>query len=437
MADIIIKNGYVITMDEDRNSIERGDVAIEGNEISRVGEDLGENAETVIDARKKAVMPGLINGHTHLSMTLFRGVADDLDLQTWLNDKIWPMESNLESEHAYWGALLGCLEMIKSGTTCFADHYFFMDRVADAVDESGMRANLAYGIIENDDPEKREEELEIGEELVKNYEGTSGGRINTMFGPHSTYTCSQECLKEVRNLADKYGVGIHIHVSENKKEVERVKESEGMRPPKLLESIDLLDSDVLAAHCTWLNEEEIDLIKEKGVKPVHNPVSNMKLGSGIAHVPELLNKGVPVNIGTDGAGSNNSLDMLEEIKFAATLAKIGKRDPTALPAQSALEMATINGAKAVGREDEIGSLEPGKKADIILIDLKKPHLTPITNIESHIVYSASGADVDTVLVDGNILMKNRKVTALDEPKILKKSQESTEEIITKSERGKD
>lgn len=432
MTDMLIENGHVVTMDGERAIIKRGDIAIEGNEIIEVGENLGDSADEKIDAKGKAVLPGLVNAHTHLSMVLFRGVADDLDLQTWLQEKIWPMEENLQSQHVYEGALLGSLEMIKSGTTCFADQYFFMEEVGRAVEKSGLRASLSYGIIEENDPEKREKELKIGEDLVKKYEGAADGRITTMFGPHSTYTCSPDCLKEVRKLADKHEVGIHIHLSENEREIETVTDMHGKRPPELLNSIDFLGPDVLAAHCTWLNDEEIEIIQEKGVKPAHNPVSNMKLGSGIAPVPELLAADVPVGLGTDGAASNNSLDMLEEIKFAALLNKLGKGDPTVIPARQALEMATINGAKALGREDEIGSIEPGKKADIILLDLNEPHLTPLHNIESQIVYSCNGADVDSVIVDGKVLMREREVLTLKEDKILRDSQESSEDLTKES-----
>lgn len=428
MTDTLLKNGYVLTMNGEREVIEGGDIFIEGKKITEVGRDLSEDADKIIDAKGKAILPGLVNAHTHLSMVLFRGIGDDLDLQTWLQEKIWPVEDKLEGKNVYDGALLGCLEMIKSGTTCFADQYFFMEEVAKAVEKSGVRGNLSYGIIENGNSERREKELEIAENLVKNYEGEAGGRIKTMFGPHSSYTCSPECLKKVRKLADKHGVGIQIHLSENEKEIETVVDMHGMRPPKLLDSIGFLASDVVAAHCTRLNDEEIDLIRKNEVKPVHNPISNMKLGSGIAPVPEMLSKGIPVSLGTDGAASNNSLDMLEEIKFAALLGKANKRDPTVIPAEKALEMATINGAKALGRGGEIGSLEPGKKADLILIDLNKPHLTPVYDVESHLVYSSNGADVDTVMVDGNILMRNREVLSLKEKEILKRGQKSSEEL---------
>lgn len=432
MESILIKNGHIITMNQDREIIQGGDVLIEENKIEAVGENLNEDVEKTINADGKAVLPGLVNSHTHLAMVLFRGVAEDLDLQTWLEEEIWPLEGNLESDDVYWGSLLGCLEMIKSGTTCFADLYFFMDRVAEAVEKSGLRANLAYGIIEQNDPERRKEELKTGKDLVENYEGAANGRITTMFGPHSTYTCSIDCLEEVRKLADKHDVGIHIHLSENEGEMEDVEKMHGKRPPEVLKSAGILDSNVLAAHCTWLNEEEIELIKENDVKPVHNPVSNMKLGSGIAPVPELISENVPVALGTDGAASNNSLDMLKEIKFAALLNKVGKRDPTVVPARKAIEMATINGAKALGLEGEIGSIEKGKRADIITLDLDEPHLTPLFDVESHIVYSANGGDVDTVIVDGQILMEEREVLTLDEDKILKKAQKTSGELVRRS-----
>lgn len=432
MKDILIKNANIVTMNDDREIIKKGDIGVKDKEIVKVGKNLDENAEKVIDASGKAALPGLVNAHTHLSMVLFRGMADDLELQTWLEEKIWPTEANLESEHVYSGSLLGCLEMIRSGTTCFADLYFFMDQVAEAVDESGLRANLAYGIIEQNDSDKREEELETGKKLVENYEGYADDRVTTMFGPHSTYTCSVECLEEVKDLAEDYGVGVHIHVAENEKEIEDVLEMHGERPVELLDSIGFLDSNVLAAHCTCVNDSEMELIRERGVKPVHNPVSNMKLGSGIAPVSELLSKNVPVSLGTDGAASNNSLDMFEEMKFAALLNKVWKKDPTVVPARKALEMVTINGAKALGLENKIGSLEVGKKADIILVDLERPHLTPLFNLESQLVYSCNGNDVETVIVDGELLMEENEILTLEEEKILQKSQKTAEKLAKKA-----
>ncbi len=433
MSKILIKNGYIITMNEDREVFSRGDVAVEGSKIVEIGEEVEEDADTVIDAQGKAVLPGLINAHTHLGMVLLRGIADDMELQTWLQEKIWPLEANLEAHHVREGSRLGCLELIKSGTTCFMDQYFFMDEVAEAVRESGLRATLCYGIIDENDPDKREEELESAVSLIENFEGAADGRIRTMFGPHSTYTCSQDCLQEVKELASEHDVGIHIHLSENEREVKTVKDMHGERPPEVLESIDFLGPEVTAAHCTKLNESEMDMLDEKGVKAVHNPVSNMKLASGIAPVPEMLSKGVTVGLGTDGAASNNSLDMFEEIKFAATLGKVGSNDPTVIPAKRALEMATIGSAKAIGREDEIGSLEEGKKADIILVDMENPHHTPVHNVESHLAYSSNGSDVETVIVDGKFLMRDGDVKTLQEEEVRQSCQESSKDLTEKVE----
>lgn len=433
MTDILIKNGYIITMDPERRELEECDVAIKDGRIAEVGENLDKSADKVIDAKRKVVLPGLVNAHTHLAMTLLRGFADDLPLNQWLEDKIWPLESNLTEKHVYRGGLLGCLEMIKSGTTCFADQYFYMDKVGEAVEESGLRAVLSYGIIEKGDPEKRKTEVEKGTELVKNWQGAADNRITTMYGPHAPYTCSPECLDEVRDLAEKYGVGIHIHLSETEKEVEDIEKQYGKRPVEHLDELGLLKPNTLAAHCVWLTDKEIELIKERGVKPVHNPVSNMKLGSGISPVSTMLSSKIPVALGTDGAASNNSLDMLEEVKFAALLQKIGERDPTALPAQSALEMATINGAKALELDGEIGSIEVGKKADLIMIDLDKPHFTPLHDVVSHLVYSSSGIDVDTVIVDGKILMENRKVQTLKEKEVLEDAQKAAADLVSRLE----
>ncbi|MFQ6130340.1 MAG: amidohydrolase family protein [Candidatus Hadarchaeaceae archaeon] len=436
LADILIKDGYIITMDAQRRILKRGSVAIEGDKITAVGKDVGERADTVIDARRKAVLPGLINAHTHLSMTLLRGIADDMSLMEWLKTKIWPIEINLTAQDCYLGALLGCLEMIKSGTTCFADQYFFMEDVARAVEEAGLRAMLSYGIIEMDDPKRRESELRAGEKLVKTCQGAAGGRIQTMFGPHASYTCSPECLMQVKDLAKKYKVGIHTHISETQEEIDKITKKYGKRPVEHLDSIGFLGPEVLAAHCVWLTEQEIAVIRRQGVKPVHNPVSNMKTASGVAPVPEMLAAGIPVALGTDGAASNNSLDMFSEMKFAALLSKAHKLDPTVLPAHVVLEMATINGTIALGLQDKIGSLEVGKKADIVMVDVKKPHLAPLHNVISHLVYSAVGGDVDTVVVDGKVLMREREVLTLDEVKVLEETQKAADDLLARKEAAK-
>ncbi len=416
-------------MDPKKRVIKGGSVMIEWDKIVAVGKDIKENADIVIDADGKVVMPGLINCHTHLAMTLLRGVADDMELMPWLQTKIWPLEKHLNAERVRVGASLGALEMIKSGTTCFADQYFYMEEVAKAVDQSGMRGVLSYGIIEMGSAEKRESELAAGEKLVKSCHGMANGRILTMFGPHAPYTCSTECLLKVKELAAKYQVGIHTHIAETKGEYDDIKKKYGSHPVEYLDSIGFLGPEVLAAHSIYLAPHGISIYKNRGVKPVHNPVSNMKLGCGVSPAPEMLKSGIPVALGTDGAASNNTLDMINEMKFAALLNKIHKLSPTTLPAEDVLTMATINGAKALGLEKEIGSIEVGKKADIILIDLKKPHLTPVHNVISHLVYSAVGGDVDTVIVDGKVLMQNRKVLTFDEAQVIKKAQDVSEEML--------
>jgi len=364
-------------------------------------------------------------------MTLLRGVADDMPLMEWLEKKIWPIEQNLTADDCYAGALLGCLEMIKSGTTCFADQYFYMEDVARAVEETGLRGVLSRGIIEVQGPEKLKRTIKEGERLVKTCHGMANGRILTMFGPHAAYTCSPECLMQVKELAKKYKVGIHTHIAETQDEVDKITKRYGKRPVEHLDSIGFLGPEVLAAHCIWLTAREIEIVHKRGVKPVHNPVSNMKTASGVAPVPEMLAADIPVALGTDGAASNNSLDMFDEMKFAALLSKVHKLDPTVVPAQAVLGMATINGAIALGLQDEIGSLEVGKKADIVLVDMKKPHLAPLHNIVSHLVYSAVGSDVDTVMVDGEVLMQGRKVLMLDEDKVLEGVQKASDGLLAR------
>jgi 5-methylthioadenosine/S-adenosylhomocysteine deaminase len=430
LADLLVRGGLLVTMNPGRQVIEKGSVAIEGNRIVAVGE-VRERAERVIDARGKAVLPGLINCHTHLPMVLLRGFADDMPLDKWLSDRIWPMEKKMGPRDCYAGALLGALELIKSGTTCFADNYFHMDQVVRAVAKAGLRGVLSYGMIDRDDEQKMREEIRIGQSFVRSFHGKAGGRILTMFGPHAPYTCSTECLLKVKELAAKFGVGIHIHVSESSAEVKQTIRKYGKRPVEYLDSIGFLGPEVLAAHCVWVTKREVRIIQRRGVKPVHNPTSNLKMGSGIAPVVEMLQAGVPVALGTDGAASNNSLDLFKEMKLASLLAKLRNRDPTALPAMKALEMATRNGAAALGLEDELGSIEVGKKADLILVDLKKPHLSPLHDVVSHLIYSATGSDVDTVIVDGKILLEGGEVFTLDEEKVLELAQRTSDDLVSR------
>lgn len=425
---ILIKNALILNPNNFENK--KQSLLIQDDLIAEIADEIDdEKAEKIIDATGKILLPGLINTHTHLSMTLFRGLADDLSLDSWLNDHIWPMEANLNGEYCYIGALLGAVELIKSGTTTFSDMYFYMEDVARAVQDSGIRAVLSYGMIDFGDEEKRKAEIEENLQLYKACNGMADGRIKVFFGPHSPYTASEELLIKVRELADEYNMGIHIHVSETQKEIEDVSAEKGLRPFEYLEKIGFLGPDVVAAHCVWLSDEEIEIIKKHNVKVSHNPCSNMKLASGISPVSKLIENDVCVSIGTDGASSNNNLDLIEELKTASLLQKVSTLDPKVLSSDEAIEMATIKGAEALGLDSQIGSIEVGKKADIILIDTNAANMTPdSSSLSSNIIYSANGSNVDTTICNGKILMENKKLTVLDEQEIYDKARQAIKEL---------
>ena len=358
---ILIKNAFIL----DPNNFEdkKQSLLIKDDLIAEIADEIDEsNIDKVIDAEGKILLPGLVNTHTHLSMTLFRGLADDLSLDSWLNDHIWPMEANLNGDYCYIGALLGAVELIKSGTTTFSDMYFYMEDVARAVEDAGIRAVLSYGMIDFGIEEKREAEIKENMALFNACNGMADGRIKVFFGPHSPYTASEELLVKVRELADEYGIGIHIHVGETQKEINDSLDERGLRPFEYLEKIGFLGPDVVAAHCVWLSDNEIEIIKKHGVKVSHNPCSNMKLASGIAPVSKLIENGICVSIGTDGASSNNNLDLIEELKTASLLQKVSTLDPKVLDSEESIRMATIKGAEALGLDDEIGTIEVGKKS---------------------------------------------------------------------------
>ena len=434
MADIIIKNGYILTMDPAQDDIKRGVVVIEDGIITQVSESTDETADTVIDAKGGVVMPGLVNTHTHAGMTLFRGYADDLTLSDWLKNRIWPAEAQLTDDDLYIGTKLACLEMIRSGTTAFVDMYIHVDKVARAVEESGMRAALSYGMIDLGDETRAESELKEGRRFVKEWNGRADGRITTMYGPHAPNTCSREFLMKVKEQAKQDNAKIHIHVLETEAELNQMKEQFGMCSVNMLDEIDFLDNDVIAAHCVWLSDGDMDILNERGVNVSHNPVSNMKLASGIAPVPKMLARGVNISLGTDGCASNNNLNMFEEMKTAALLHKVDTSDPTVLPAQQVLEMATVNGARAMGINS--GMLKVGCMADVIIVDMDKPHLIPRYNVASHLVYSASGADVRTTIVNGKVLMDDYKVLSMDEQTVMEKAKDAALNLISRvSEQG--
>ena len=417
-------------MDPDVGDLKNGTVVIEDGKITEIGEKTRESADTVIDAKGSVVMPGLANTHTHAAMTLFRGYADDLQLAEWLEKHIWPAEAQLKAEDVYKGSLLACLEMIKSGTTSFADMYFFMDETAKAVEASGLRASLSHGLIELWNKEKGEADLKEGKRFVRAWQGAAGGRIKTMYGPHAPNTCSEEFLAKVKEEARRDGAGIHIHVLETEAELNAMKERYGKCSVHLLEDLGFFGPDVLAAHCVWLSDGDIEILRKRGVNVSHNPISNMKLASGIAPVCKMLEKGMNVTLGTDGCASNNNLDLFEEMKTTALLHKVSTGNPTALPARQVLEMATVNGAKALGTET--GMLKVGKKADVIIVDMKKPHLTPCFDVPSQLVYSAKGSDVRTTIVDGKVLMDNYRVLALDEDKVMEEARRAAEELVART-----
>jgi 5-methylthioadenosine/S-adenosylhomocysteine deaminase len=424
---ILIKDTIIIG-----DEINKGSILIEDDKIAEINRNLDSNdADKVIHGEGKVLIPGLINTHTHLSMTLMRGLADDLLLDTWLNDYIWPTEANLEGENCYVGAKLACAEMIKSGTTTCNDMYFFMDQVAKAIDESGMRGNISHGMLDMGDEEKRKVEFKESLRIIDKCHNTADGRIKVSIGPHAPYTCSIELLNWVRKEASQKGVRIHIHVSETEFEVKNIIETYEGRPFEYLNRIGFLDDDVLAAHAVWLSDSEMEIIKEKGVKLSHNPTSNMKLASGVSPVPKMMDMGINLSLGTDGVASNNNLDMLEEMKIASLLQKVNTFDPTVLKADNVFKMATLGGAAALGWEREIGSIEVGKKADLALINMKAPHLTPYRHPISHLVYSANGGDVDTVICNGKLLMEERELLTMDEKQILEEAEETSQDLLSR------
>jgi 5-methylthioadenosine/S-adenosylhomocysteine deaminase len=436
-ADTIIHDCLILPMNRKNRIIEHGLIAIENSKVTYVGKKArfsSFKAENIIDAHGKIAMPGLVNCHTHLPMTLFRGIAEDQPLDKWLTETIWPLEAKLQPDDIYNGALLGCLEMIKSGTTCFADMYFHEEKVAEALEKAGLRAVLAQGIIEAGDKERGERMFKENVEFAKKYNAYADGRVTTQLGPHAIYSCSPELLTKVREAASKFNLGIHIHLAESKEMAKEIKEKFGFSEVELLENLKFLSSDILAAHCIHLSESEMSLMAKHNVKIAYNPVANMKIAVGVARIKDLMDFGLTVGIGTDGSASNNSLDMFESVKIAALLQKLHYQDSTVLPAEKVVEMATIDGAKALRIEDFVGSLEVGKEADLILVDFRKPHLTPMHDPYANIVYSARGSDVDTVIVKGKILMENRDVKTLDEDEVMRDAEKTAFDLLTRHTR---
>lgn len=405
-------------------------IALEDNKIIYVGKTVPADfvADETIDGKGKLATAGMVNTHGHVSMTLLRSYADDMALMDWLQNKIWPIEDKMDANDIYWGAMLGIVEMLKGGTTCFADMYAFMEDVARACAETGIRANLSRGLI-GVAPDK---DVKLAENtvLAKNWQGYDNGRIRVTYGPHAPYTCPVPYLEKVIAEAAKNKAEIQMHLCETKFEVDTVVKEHGMTPIQLMDRLGMFELGTIAAHCVHLTEEDMDIMAAKHVRVAHNPQSNLKLASGIAPVARMLEKGICVGLGTDGASSNNNLDMLEECRTAAMLHKATAFDPLVVPAAKAWEMATVDGAKTLGFEN-LGLLEAGQLADIVLWDMHKPYWYPRHNKLSQLVYAASSTDADTVIVAGKKVVEGGKLLTFDEEKIYAEAEACTRRLLNK------
>lgn len=441
MSSILIKNAEIITMNA-KEEILFGDLYIVDDRIAEIGPNLSVSADKVIDASGKTVIPGFIQTHIHLCQTLFRGQADDLELLDWLKQKIWPLEASHDEESIYYSAMLGIGELLQSGTTTVVDmetvHH--TEYAFQAIAESGIRALAGKVMMDKGDEvpvllrEKTSRSIQESVDLLEKWHNHDNGRIQYAFCPRFVVSCTEELLTNVRDLSAGYNVRVHTHASENANEILLVEREYGMRNVVYLDSIGLANDRLILAHCVWLDEEEKRIIKQRGVKVSHCPGSNLKLASGVAEVPFLLEKQAFVSLGADGAPCNNNLDMFNEMRLAAIIQK-PVHGPTAMNARTVFRMATIGGAKAVGMEDEIGSLEPGKKADLAILNLNDFHVYPSFDIDtiSRIVYSATRADVETTLVNGKILMENRKLKTVDKDIVLKEANTSIKRLINRLE----
>src|SRR6266481_117031 len=414
-ADLIVTGGAVVTMNAERRIIEDGAVAVKGDAIVAVGPRAAVEAKysgaQTVDAKGKLVLPGLINGHTHVPMTLLRGLKDDVTLEEWLTKAIFPAEAkNVNEEFVRWGTRLAAAEQIRGGVTTFVDMYYFEDAIAEETKAADMRGVLGETILDFPAPDNKSNAamLEYTEKFLKRWQGDA--LIHAAVSPHSIYTDSEKTLKDSAALARKYNAPILIHVGETKKELNDSREKNGTTPVQYLDKLGILGPDVLAAHCVWVDETDRKILAQRQVGCVHNPSSNMMLASGVAPVIEERAAGVAVGLGTDGpAGSNNDLNMMEEMDLAAKLQKVTRMDPRALGARDAVEMATIEGARALHLEKEIGSLEPGKKADFIVLGLDAPHAVPMFDVYAQIVYALKASDVEMVVIGGRIVMRERRV----------------------------
>ncbi|MBW2285962.1 MAG: amidohydrolase [Deltaproteobacteria bacterium] len=431
LFDIIIKNATILTMNPDASILEDGFICVSGDTIVRMGEkpEAPPRGRHAIDAEGGIVLPGLINGHTHAAMTLFRGLADDLPLLEWLDRYIFPVERGMDGDFVRAGALLACAEMILSGTTTFCDMYLFEDEVAGAAKEAGMRCLVGEVLYDFDSPNygPLEEGLRYTEWLIRKWRDDP--LVSIAVEPHALFTCGPSLLTAAGDLAGRHHVPLIIHLAETESDNAQVRETYGKGPVDHLKSLGLLGPNLIADHCVHLSSGEIEDLAAAGVNAIHNPESNMKLASGIAPVPEMLAAGMTVGLGTDGCASNNNLDLFTEMDMAAKLQKVRLLDPTVMDAETVLKMATIECARALGMDAVTGSIEVGKKADIIIVDTRKPHLTPLYNPYSQLVYAARGNDVTHVLINGRPVMADRRLLTLDLEAVMGTAREKSREVI--------
>lgn len=432
--DLIVRGGTVVTMDAARQVIENGAIAVKAGRIVTVGRagevDRRYAAREIIDSTGRLVTPGLINGHTHIPMTLFRGLADDLDLQDWLTKYIFPAEAkNVSEEFVRAGTRLGLAEMIRGGTTTYCDMYYFEDAIADETAKAGVRGVLGETVIDFPvaDNKTNAEAMAYVEKFVQKWKGND--LIVPAIAPHAPYTVSEEHLKAIRAFSDRTGAPIVTHISETKKEVDDSLKAKGARPVDYLNRIGFLSERVIAAHMVWPSDGEIEILKRLGVGVVHNPQSNMKLASGVAPVPKMMKAGLRIGLGTDGAASNNDLSMWEEMDTAAKLHKVFTGDPKVISAEEAFELATIRGAQALHLEKEIGSIEKGKRADLVIVDRDALNQIPLYNIYSDLVYATKASDVETVIINGRIVMRDRRLLTLDEAVIKEGARVFRDQVI--------
>lgn len=426
-VDLIVAGDYVVTMESDRPAIEQGAVAVRDGMIVAVGPsaEIADEyrAKETLSGSQRVVMPGLINGHTHAAMTLLRGIADDRELMDWLTNYIFPTEVRfVDAEFVRIGTELACWEMIRGGTTTFVDMYYFPDSVAQVVERCGLRSLVASSVIDQKSPDAADaaEGLRRAGEFVERWKGKNN-RILPIVGAHAVYTVKPDQLKQLRARALELGVPISIHVSESRFEIDYSQKNFGKTPIQHLDALGFFEGPTIAAHVVWPTEEDFPILARRHAGVIHNPTSNMKISSGIAPVTRMLKEGIAVGLGTDGPATNNDLDMWEEMKLAAFLQKVATMDPQVIPAPTALRMATAGGAQAIGLSDQIGSLTAGRRADLIQVSLADLHFTPLYDVISHLVYVADEQDVVTTIVDGKVIMRDRKVLTVDAPRVQKEA----------------